>query len=79
MIKMQAPSRLDRHDDIYERLVKMHDGLSEDESRKLNAKLILTLINEVGDTDTVLKLFDLVEANNSAGAVFKPKKEEVQQ
>jgi hypothetical protein len=65
MSTVQANARLDRHDDIYERLVKMHDGLSEDESRKLNAKLILALINQVGDADVVLKLFDMVEANHS--------------
>jgi Protein of unknown function (DUF2783) len=65
MSTVQANARWDRHDDIYERLVKMHDGLSEDESRKLNAKLILALINQVGDADVVLKLFDMVEANHS--------------
>jgi Protein of unknown function (DUF2783) len=66
----QANVRLDRHDDIYERLVKMHDGLSEDESRKLNAKLILALINQVGDADVVLKLFDMVETNHSVNPTF---------
>jgi len=65
MRTVQANIRLDRHDDIYERLVKMHDGLSEDESRKVNAKLILALINQVGDADVILKLFDMVEANQS--------------
>lgn len=65
-----------RHDDIYERLVNMHDGLSENESRKLNAKLILTLINQIGDADTILKLFDLVEANHHHNTNVKPKVEE---
>jgi hypothetical protein len=79
MSTLQAHGRLDRHDDIYERLVKMHDGLSEDESRKLNAKLILTLINQVGDADTILKLFDIVEANHSVNATFKSDDEEPKQ
>jgi hypothetical protein len=65
MTTVKANVRLDRHDDIYERLVKMHDGLSEDESRKLNAKLILALINQVGDADVILELFDMVETNHS--------------
>jgi Protein of unknown function (DUF2783) len=75
----QANVRLDRHDDIYERLVKMHDGLSEDESRKLNAKLILTLINQVGDADTVLMLFDMVEANHSVNVISQSNNEEAKQ
>mgnify|MGYP003640262098 CR=1 FL=1 len=79
MSNSQADGGLDRHDDIYERLVNMHDGLSEDESRKLNAKLILTLINEVGDADTILKLFDMVEANHNGNTTFKSKNEEPDQ
>jgi hypothetical protein len=70
MNTVQANGRLDRHDDIYERLVKMHDGLSEDESRKLNAKLILALINQVGDADVILKLFDMVETNHSVNSTL---------
>ncbi len=54
------PVRLTRHDDIYERLVQIHEGLSEDESRTLNAKLILVLANQVGDAATVLALIDRV-------------------
>lgn len=76
MSRLQAQDRLDRHDDIYERLVKMHDGLSEDESRKLNAKLILTLINQVGNADIVLRLFDMVETNHSVNATLKSNNEE---
>lgn len=61
------PVRLTRHDEIYERLVQVHEGLSEDESRKLNAKLILALANQIGDADTVLALIDAVTGreNNS--------------
>ncbi len=76
MNRLQAHDRLDRHDDIYERLVKMHDGLSESESSKLNAKLILTLINQVGDADIILRLFDMVEANQSGNATLKSNNEE---
>ena len=38
-------------DDFYEVLVNAHDGLSDDESRRLNAKLILLLANAVGNKD----------------------------
>ena len=36
-------------DDVYERLVRLHEGLSEAESLKVWAKLALLLANHIGD------------------------------
>lgn len=36
-------------DDIYEAILEMHRGLDEDQSRLVNAKLILLLANHIGD------------------------------
>jgi hypothetical protein len=36
-------------DAFYEQLLDAHEGLSEDQSRLLNARLILLLANQVGD------------------------------
>ena len=36
-------------DDFYEASINAHDGLSDDESRRLNAKIILLLANAVGN------------------------------
>ena len=41
-------------DDFYEALLDAHQGLSEDQSHALNARLILTLANHIGDV-AVLK------------------------
>lgn len=38
-------------DDFYEVLINAHDGLSDGESRCLNAKIILLLANAVGNKD----------------------------
>ena len=38
-------------DDFYEVLINAHDGLSDDESRRLNAKIILLLANAIGNKD----------------------------
>lgn len=38
-------------DDFYEALVAAHRDLSEVDSQMLNARLILLLANQVGDTD----------------------------
>ena len=36
-------------DDVYAALIEAHDGLSEADSRKLDARLILLLANHIGD------------------------------
>lgn len=36
-------------DDVYEALIETHRGLSAEQSQLVNAKLILLLINHVGD------------------------------
>ena len=41
-------------DEIYAALIAAHDGLSAAESEQLNARLILILINAIGDPETAL-------------------------
>ena len=36
-------------DGFYEALIKLHDGLTEEQSQAVNARLILLLANHVGD------------------------------
>jgi hypothetical protein len=40
-------------DDIYAELLEAHTGLSEEESRRLDLRLILLLANHVGDDAVV--------------------------
>lgn len=40
-------------DDVYAALMAAHDGLSLEESTRLNARLVLILANEVGDLERV--------------------------
>ena len=42
-----------RGDEFYAALMAAHEGLSSEESVKLNAKLVLILANEVGDVDVI--------------------------
>ena len=46
---LKTDSNLADPDAFYEKLILLHDGLSEEQSRLLNAKLILLLANQVGD------------------------------
>ena len=43
-------------DAVYAALMQAHEGLSQDESHRLNARLVLVLANEVGDGPRVCSL-----------------------
>lgn len=40
-------------DTFYELLIEAHRGLSDEQSRQLNARLILLLANQVGDIEVL--------------------------
>lgn len=40
-------------DDVYAALTAAHEGLSLEESARLNARLVLLLANEVGDVERI--------------------------
>lgn len=45
-------------DDFYEMLLNAHDGLSDDQSRDFNARLILILANHIGDNSVLNQALD---------------------
>lgn len=46
-------SNLDDPDGLYATLMEAHRGLSDAESRRLDAKLVLLLANHIGDMDVI--------------------------
>lgn len=52
----------DRGDDLYAALLAAHHGLSDEDSARLNARLVLLLANELGDIDTVLAVITAARA-----------------
>lgn len=54
-MSLQISSSIKDADSIYERLIGLHQGCSEAESLRLNARLILLLINHIGDAEIVLE------------------------
>ena len=44
---------LDRPDEVYAALIAAHEGLSREDSEALNARLILILLNHIGDEDVI--------------------------
>ena len=49
MAELITVPQLSGVDDVYEQLVRLHEGLSEADSLKVWAKLVLTLANHIGD------------------------------
>ena len=42
-----------RADDVYQMLIDAHEGLTKAQSDALNARLILTLMNHIGDPEVI--------------------------
>lgn len=40
-------------DAIYQQLIALHEGRNEEDSMRVNARLILLLINHIGDAEAV--------------------------
>lgn len=49
MSALNLAPNLGRHDDLYATLVALHQGLTEAESLKVWARLVLILMNQIGD------------------------------
>jgi hypothetical protein len=56
-----------RPDETYASLVAAHEGLSDEESNALNARLVLILINHIGDDAVITEALRVArEAGRSA-------------
>jgi len=51
--KLLTDGALDRADDVYNALIEMHEGLTAEQSQVVDAKLILLLVNHVGDFEVL--------------------------
>jgi hypothetical protein len=51
-------------DDFYQALMDAHSGLSDEESVRLNARLVLLLANEINDLDTVTRLLQSAKSTD---------------
>ena len=58
MTSLVTQVNLTGHDDLFQRLVSLHQGLSEAECREVDARLVLLLINHIGDPEVIAAAFD---------------------
>jgi hypothetical protein len=52
-MKLNIESNIADPDAFYERLIDAHNGLTDEESQMLNAKLVLLLANHIGDAEAL--------------------------
>lgn len=45
-------------DDFYEALIEMHRGLDDEQSERVNARLVLLLANHIGDLSVLQEAMD---------------------
>lgn len=50
---LNTQPNLPRPDDFYQALVDLHRDLDEEQSRRVNARLILLLANHIGDPEVL--------------------------
>jgi hypothetical protein len=58
-------------DDVYAALIEAHRGLSDEESQRLNARLVLLLANQVGNAEAVLEAIAKARAGISEGSELR--------
>ena len=63
MAKLNIKTNLKNHDAVYQILIDMHQGLSDEESQLVNSKLILTLVNHIGDEEVIAEAINVAREN----------------
>lgn len=62
MNKLNIETNLADPDAFYEKLIDAHNGLSDEQSHFMNAKLVLLLANHIGDADVLIEALALARA-----------------
>jgi hypothetical protein len=64
--KLNLEPNLSRPDDFYQLLIDMHRDLSEADSQRANAKLILLLSNHIGDLEVLKEAMAIAKGDSCA-------------
>ena len=66
MTQLNTAPRFANPDAIYQKLIDAHQGLSDQDSMQLNAKLILLLANHIGDSDVLTQAIAAAKRGGTA-------------
>ena len=57
-MKLNTEPNIERPDDFYQGLIDLHRDLTEEQSRQVNARLILLLANHIGDMEVLAEAME---------------------
>ncbi len=63
-MQLNTEPNLSHTDDFYQALIDMHQGLSEEQSHAVNARLILLLANHIGDLTVLRQAMQIASASD---------------
>jgi Protein of unknown function (DUF2783) len=63
MPNLKTTANIPKPDDVYEMLIRSHDGLTKAQSDSFNARLILILINHIGDEAVISEALALAQSS----------------
>ena len=66
--KFETNAQITDPDMFYEALLNAHQGLNAAQSEALNARIILVLANQIGDTDVLVRSIKAAVGTNPAAA-----------
>ncbi|WP_031365192.1 DUF2783 domain-containing protein [Caballeronia sordidicola] len=74
MNKLNIELNIADPDAFYEKLIDTHNGLTDEESHFMNAKLVLLLANHIGDAEVLSEALAVARAgvSSAAGALQQP-------
>ena len=52
-MQLNLEPNIDEPDSFYNKLIQLYEGLNESESREVQARLILLLSNQIGDSEVL--------------------------
>lgn len=61
MTKLTRKTNLTAHDDLYEKIIDLQENLSDEKRNKANAKLILLLMNHIGDLEVIKEAIHIAD------------------
>lgn len=73
MPKLVTGPNIARPDTIYEWLMDLHRGLTDEESMRANARLVLILVNHIGDEQVISEAIATARKEVSAVLVERPR------
>lgn len=65
MQSLNTKANIARPDNVYDLLIRAHDGLSKAQSDALNARLVLILLNHIGDETILREAIALAQTTSS--------------